>query len=373
MKNIYPLLVLFIISTSAINAQFYQSGSVTTKENKTSEGRIYIDNTSKNVVLKKSGESFTYNLNSISSVVKGSRNYTIINFDNTSFLGYQLEDGKVSFFDLSNSDYLILKEDGSGKVINLEGDKNQIPGILSVLFNDCSSVRDAINSNEYFDEKGIKNLVSLYNNCNYGAYTLTEKELARANNFNTDSLRFYGGFISSFNNSTINNLGSNNTTGFGLGLGVSASPSFMGNLQGNLFIDFDFSMTFTGDNDFDHTTNLNYSNNTYRLSIGLEYLFNKNGVIQPFLGIGGGYSSDYYKGNIGSISFKDNGQNVYFVPKIGLLYQLKNNNHIGLTVSYIPEYDNDLSFLVNNEFDEIELRPFVINNSAITLGLNYYF
>ena len=81
------------------------------------------------------------------------------------------------------------------------------------------------------------------------------------------------------------------------------------------------------------------------LMIGLEYVFNKAGMLSPFLGIGYGYTSDYFRGAIGTIDFKDQDQNAFFSPKAGVLYKLKNGNHLGLTVSYISEYKNDLTFI----------------------------
>ena len=99
-------------------------------------------------------------------------------------------------------------------------------------------------------------------------------------------------------------------------------------------------------------------------------MFNKKGIIQPFLGIGYGYTFDYYKGDIGTISFKDEDKNYFFIPKAGMLYQLKKGKYLGLTLSYITEYDNDLSFRFG---DELTYYPFVIDASAINLGVNYYF
>jgi len=374
MKSFYTTLAsLFLISTSLF-AQNFKSGSIITTESTTIEGRIDINNSDKKVISKKIGTSQIFNFNEITKVVWGNKEFSIVNFNNEPFLAQQVTNGKATLYNLTKNNYLIKNDTGEGQLFNIEDSKMQLPGILSVLFKDCNSFRDEINKVDEIDERKLKELVVNYNNCDYGNYSPTENELKKANSHNTDVFRISAGFITSFNTTTVNNFDSNNTTGFGLGIGVDSSPSFMGNLQGNLFFDFDFSMIFKGDTDFNNgTTALNYKSNTFRLALGMKYLFNKNGTIQPFLGIGGGYTSDFYKGAIGTVSFKDNHQNGYFSPKAGVLYKLKNGKHIGLTVSYISEYENDLSFFSTNENDEVILNPFVINTSAITLGLSYYF
>jgi len=375
MKNIHYILIVFICTTTTINAQFFQNGSITDNNNVITEGRVLIDNSDKKVIIKIAGKTQTNNFNSISSVTVNSRVYSKIEFENELFLGYELVSGKASLYHLTQEYYLIIKETGEGKGFNLEENKAQIPGILALLFNDCNEIRDAIHNSDAINERILRDIVSDYNNCSYSDYTPTENEMENANSHNTDVVRFYGGFQTGFNNTTVNNFDSNNTTGFGLGLGIAASPGFTGNLQGNLYFDFDVSMIFTGDNDFSNGfTPLNYKVNSFRFSIGMEYLFNKKGVLQPFLGIGYGYTSDYYDGTIGTINFKDHDQNYFFLPKIGLLYKLNNGKHLGLTVSYITEYENDLSFFYDdNNNGIVTLQPLVFDATSISVGLNYYF
>jgi len=372
MKHIYILFLVLLSTASTINAQVFKSGSITDNKDQAIEGRIAINNSEGKILLKKDGKTRTYTFNSIANATISGRLYSKFDFENNIYLTHQLETGKASLFDLSNSTYLILKKDGLGKVFNLDEDKAQIPGILAVLFNDCNSIRDAIYKSDEINEHSLKGIVLDYNNCNYGDYIPTENELDKANTYDTDVYRFYIGAQSGFNNTTVNDFSSNNTTGFGLGLGLSASPSFTGNLQGNLFFDFDFSMMFTGDNGFNNHLDqpLNYKTNSFKFSVGMEYLFNKKGTIQPFLGIGYGYTFDHYKGDIGIISFKDEDKNYFFIPKAGLLYKLNNGKHLGLTFSYITEYENDLSF----HFGEgLTYYPLVIDASSINIGVNYYF
>ena len=92
---------------------------------------------------------------------------------------------------------------------------------------------------------------------------------------------------------------------------------------------------------------------------------------KPYLGIGVGLASDYFKGNVAGLQFDINGGNPIWMPKAGLLYSLGNGNDIGITFEYIPEYENDLSFPSNDE--EMPVIPLIVKSSHINFGLNYYF
>lgn len=369
MKSFFTFIAISIVTINIAFAQNYHSGTITTNDQQTVEGRVSIDNYSKKVLNKKSGDSDVFSFSNIKNVTVSGISYSVITFNNEEYLANILASGKASLYSLTNDDFLIVDENNKGQIFNLNQDKQQIPGTLSLLFNDCNPVRDEINKTEDFSEKTLTKIIFSYNNCNYGNYVPTENEINKANTFNTDTFRFYAALLSSFNNTTVNDFASNNSNGFGLGIGLASSPSFMGKLKGNIYIDFDFSMIFSGNSDFNNgVTPLNYKVNSYRLSLGVEYVFNKEGMLSPFLGIGYGYTSDYYNGTLGTIDIKDQEQNYFFVPKVGVLYKLKNEKHFGLTLSYISEYENNLSFVYDEAFN-----PLVIKNSFITIGLSYYF
>lgn len=369
MRSFYTLIVLSIFTFNFANAQNYKSGSITTNDQQTIEGRVVINNTSKKVLFKNNGESKTYSFSDIEKVEISGTSYLKINYNNEVLLANSLTSGKATLYSLSNDDILIIKENNDGHRFNLKDDKTQIPGVLSLFFNDCNSLREVINKTDYFTEKFLKTLTDSYNNCEFGAYTPSETEINKASSYNTDYFRFYGGLLATFNKTNANGFDPTNTSGFGVGVGLASSPAFMGNLKGNLYFDFDVNMLFNGSQDFKNgSTPLNYKLNTYRFSIGLEYIFNKNGNVQPFLGVGYAFSLDHYVGDLGTISFKDDSRKFFFTPKAGLLYQLNNENHIGLTVSYIPSYNTDLSFFFNDEVNDLTLKT-----ESITVGLSYYF
>lgn len=368
MKLIYTILILSIFSFNITFAQNYNSGTITTYNQQSVDGRVSIDNNSKKILFKKNGKSDIYNFSNIINVTINDVNYSKISFENEEYLANTIASGEAILYKLTDDDFLIINEN-KGQKFNLDNDKQQIPGILSLLFYNCNSIRDEINKTAVFSKNILIALTNSYNNCDYGTYVPTETEINRADTFNTDTFRFYAAIQGSLNNTNVNNYGSNNSNGFGLGLGLASSPSFMGKLKGNIFIDFDFSMVISGDNDFKNgPIPLNYKVNSCRFSLGLEYVFNKEGKLSPFLGIGYGHTSDQYNGTLGSIDFKDQDQNFLFLPKAGILYKLKNEKHLGLTVSYISEYESNLSFFFNEEVNDL-----VINTETITIGLSYYF
>ncbi|MDB9913551.1 hypothetical protein OAD06_04560 [Flavobacteriaceae bacterium] len=370
MKLFYTLVAFSIYTFNSTVAQNYHSGTITTNNGLTVEGRVYIDNDSKKVLFKKSGGSAIYNFTTIKSATIGTASYSKINFDNEEYLATTLVSGKASLFELGE-EYFIVVNENKNQELNLEIDKQQIPGILSLLFNDCNTVRDDINKIEGLSGNTLINLINTYNNCEYSTYLPTETEIKKANTYNTDTFRFYTALMGSFNNTNINSNVANNSSSLGLGLGLAASPSFMNKLQENIYINFDFSMIFSGDTNFKNgDVPLNYKVNSYRFSLGLEYVFNKKGMLSPFLGIGYGYTSDYYNGSLETIDFKGHDQNYFFLPKAGILYQLNKGNYLGLTLSYISEYENDLSFIYGNI---ATYYPLTVKNSSINLGLNYYF
>ena len=284
--------------------------------------------------------------------------------------GQSLVQGKASLEKLEKKEYSISIANGLTKTINLDQDQNKIPGILAVLFEDCNSMRDGLFKMGPFSEKTLIKAVNKYNTCDYSDYAPTEKEIETARSYNTDVVRFYGGFglsiksVSFFQSDDEEKLNQ-----FGFQLGVLGSPGFLGPIQGNLLFDFQASGSFGGVTDFTNAINpTSFSVNTYQLALGVDYLFNKNGAIKPFLGIAIGFTVDYFEGNVEGLRFKINGNNPVWIPKAGLLYALGNGKDIGITVEYIPEYDNDLSFPVGEE-----LVPLIVKSSHLNFGLNYYF
>mgnify|MGYP003626584308 CR=1 FL=1 len=284
----------------------------------------------------------------------------------------QLVTGKATLEKIDKRVYTISKMDGISKTLDLDSEnKNNIKGVLAVLFDDCSDIRDEIFATEYFDEKTLTRYTNSYNNCDYSSYTPTKKELKRVNSKRNDQVRFYGGVemglknISFFNSSETEALNQ-----YGATIGIMASPSFIGSLQGNLFFSLQATMSFGGNKAFENTTlPTNFSANTTRMMFGSEYYFNRNGKIKPFVGIEIGLTRDFYEGSVSDSSFKIDGGDPIWTPKIGLLYAINSSNDIGITFNYIPEYTNDLSF----PNDDNLIIPLIVSSSYYNFALNFYF
>ena len=186
-----------------------------------------------------------------------------------------------------------------------------------MLFNDCNELREQIEKEDSFNKDDLVDFTEQYNNCSYSPYAPTEKEIARADKHNTDKASFYVGAGANLNNiSFFDQDETEGLIGGGLKLGVIASPSFLGNLQGNLFAFIEGSANFTGNKEFSNNVDpVNFSINSFRAQLGLEYLFNKTGNIKPIIGIGFGATSDSFSGSISDNSFDiDGGCLLYTSP-----------------------------------------------------------
>lgn len=369
MNNTSFILIITLFCINLSIAQNYQSGVITTSKNTSVKGKISIDNDLKKVYVKYSGDQKNYQFKEVKSIFINKKLYAKVNFNNEEYFTKIVVTGKASLYQINTYNFLLINATNQQK-LNIIQDRQQIRGFLSLIFKDCNPVRDEINRTEEFSKKTLTELTILYNKCDYGAYNPTEKELSQANRFNTDFFRFYGSLLGSINNNQINNNASNNNSGFGIGIGLASSPSFMGNLKENIFFNFDIAILFTGNSEFENEFLLNFKQNSFRLSLGIEYVFNKKGIVLPFLGIGYGYSSDYYNGTIETINFKDHKQNFFFIPKVGVLYKLKYKKLLGITINYLTGFKNDLSFRYG---EELTYYPLVINQSSISLGLSYQF
>jgi len=278
--------------------------------------------------------------------------------------------GKVTLEKIDKRIYSISKIDGTSKTIDLDSEnKNNIKGLLAVLFGDCGDIRDEIFATEYFDEKTLVKYTNSYNNCDYSSYSPTEKELERVNSTKIDQVKFYGGAEIALKNISINGTEEEVLNQYGATIGIMASPIFLGPLQGNLYFSLQATMSFGGEKTFKYAPQpTSFSANTFRLMLGSEYYFNKNGKIKPFVGIGIGLTQDSYKGTVNNIPFKINAGEPIWTPKIGLLYAINSSKDLGITLNYIPEYTNDLSF----PNDDV-IIPLIVRSSYYNFALNFYF
>lgn len=370
MKKIVLLFILTITTSLTLISQNYSKGSITLKNDVQLNGNISIDYISKNVSLRKNNQTTFYSFDRVVSIAFNSRKLNKIEISEITYFAAPLEDGNASLYQINGSEYLITTKAGKYKVINLDKDKARIPGILALLFSDCNTIRASLNRVGLYKEHNLIKSVQTYNVCDYALYAPTPNEIEAAAAHNTDLANFYLGAGAGFSDITFGDNNDGETlVSAQFQLGVIASPNFFGTLQGSLFFALEGNAAFASEQTFSNVQNdINFKASTYRLLFGLEYRFNKNGLLQPFVGALAGPSGDYYEGTIDGNNFDVSGGSAILVPRAGLRYKLDNGDHIGLTVSYVTQYENNLSFSAQDE-----IIPLVINVETLTFGLNYYF
>src|SRR5690554_1529868 len=235
-----------------------------------------------------------------------------------------LVSGKATLSKVSNSVYEI-KVDSITKRLDLKSDtKNRNQDILSVLFKDCEEVRLSVFQISELTEGKLISTVKNYNDCNYTPFQLTEKEAERAANFQVDQYKLFAKLGMSLNQVSFFDSGDyENQTQGQLGLGIAATPGFLGTFQGNVYFTFEVDAAFSGDKEFDNSALVtNFKRNSYRGSLGVEYHFNKSGPVQPLIGIGVGLSQNYYNGSYDGYLIEETVGNGFVNPKAGILFPL---------------------------------------------------
>ncbi|WP_310991381.1 hypothetical protein [Aequorivita marina] len=283
----------------------------------------------------------------------------------------ELVTGQATLTKLKDGVFEIKKEDGTTRKIDIRPNvETHIQGTLAVLFKECEETRQAVFNLRKITESNLIQTVKDYNNCNYTAFEPTEKEAKQAAKFQADQYKLFASVGASINQISFFNLDKHeNLTQGQLSFGLAASPGFIGSLQGNLYLTIEANVAFSGDKDFNNSPfTTNFKQNSYRGIVGAEYHFNKKGAIQPLIGIGAGLVQDHYNGAYQGYKIKQTQGSAFWVPKAGVLYSLDDKKSLGLLVSYIPEYENDLSFVSGEE--EI---PFIIKNQYLNIGLYLYF
>lgn len=370
MKKLILLTLLFLSSVTLLTAQSYTKGSITLSNGEKQEGRIAINYKQNVILVKNNYKAKTYTFNQVTSAEIRGEVFTKQQLGNNSYFASSLVRGKASLYQISDLEYLITNDDDFSKIINLDNRRSQITGILSVIFSDCNEIRTSLNNVDEYNKPRLIRNVKDYNNCSHSTFAPTAKEVEAAATHNTDAASFYVGAGVGSNAITFFDTGdSQSTVAAQFQLGVIASPSFLKRLQGNLYFSLEGNAAFAGDTDFSNAPRAtNFKQTTFRLLVGLEYVFNKNSSFKPFIGVSAGPTSDTYEGSIDGNEFDITGGNPIFVPRIGARYKLKNGKHLGATFSYITGYENDLTFPTQEE-----VIPLEINVEAFTFGLSFYF
>ncbi len=283
----------------------------------------------------------------------------------------ELVTGKAVLTRVATGIYEIKKEDGTTKKINIRpNEDNHVQGTLAVLFRDCEKLRQSVFESHLVTEGQLIQAVETYNNCEYTPFEPTEKEIKQAANFQGDEYKLFASIGGSLNRISFFNFDDyENLTQGQASFGIAATPGFIGSLQGNLYVTLEVSAAFSGDKDFGNSPfQTNFRKDSQKANLGLEYHFNKNGSIRPLIGIGIGLSSDHYKGNYNGYKLNERDGSAFAIPKLGVLFSLDEKKSLGVILSYIPEYENDLSFRT-----EDDIIPLIVDTHYINAGLYLYF
>lgn len=282
-----------------------------------------------------------------------------------------LVSGKATLTKIQRGIYDI-KISGTIKQIDIRPNvEEHIQGTLSVLFNDCEDLRQSVFQMKEITEDKLISAVKKYNNCNYTPFQPTEKEVTQAANFQGDKFKLFAKLGMSINRTSFfdSNEYQNQTQGQ-IGFGIAATPGFLGSLQGNLYFTMEVEAAFSGDKEFNNSPfAANFKKNSYKANLGTEFHFNKKGIFQPLIGIGVGLTRDHYNGSYDSYKIKETVGSAFVNPKIGVLFPLDEKKSLGLIMSYIPKYTNDLSFFNQDR----EVIPLTIDTYYINAGLCLYF
>lgn len=279
--------------------------------------------------------------------------------------------GKATLTKIKDGLYQIKIDDAAKEVDIRPNREEHIQGTLSVLFKDCESLRQSVFQMKKITEDNLISTVKKYNNCSYTPFQPTEKEIREAANFQGDKLKLFAKLGMSVNRTRFFNQGDyESQTQSEVGIGIAATPGFLGSVQGNLYFTLEVEAAFSGEKEFDNSPFVtNFKKNSYQGSLGAEFHFNKKGSFQPLLGIGVGLTRDHYNGNFDSYKIKETVGSGFVNPKAGVLFSLDEKKSLGIIVSYIPKYTNDLSFLNQEE----EVIPFTIDTYYLNAGLYLYF
>jgi hypothetical protein len=283
----------------------------------------------------------------------------------------ELASGKATLTRKATGNYEISKTDGTTKTVNIRPNEDaQTRGILAVLFQDCEEVRQKAATTVGVSEAQLVQWVKDYNNCDYAPYQPTEGEVKAAANFQGDKMKLFASLGASLNRISFFNFDDyENLTQGQASFGIAATPGFLGTLQGNLYFTLEASAALSGEKDFGNSPfKTNFKKNSFRASFGGEYHFNKNGSFQPLVGIAIGLVRDQYKGSYDIYELDQTEGSAFFMPKVGVLFPLDSKKSLGVILSYIPEYENDLTFRSGDE-----IIPLTIDSHYLNAGLYLYF
>lgn len=358
-----------LLFSGLLFSQNYQNGTLVDLQNNTYTGKFSIDSENALVRFKTNQSSKVFGYNQIKTLSLDGKEVVKKELDNQVVLLTSLTQGKASLFQKNKTLFYI--ENANGALIAVETSKNKqlLPGILNVAFQDCSSIRESISRTINFNASNLIKLTETYNNCNYSNnFELTEKEIETSNQFKSDVYWLYAGAGATMNQLTFGNT--EETLVFPqFSVGILVSPGFMKSLQNKLFVGSDLSYGVASSQTLtSNTQELDVRVHSFLYTFELQYNFNTSNKVQPYLGGGANFHAERFKGTLNGERFNQTDSDLDVNLKAGVLYTL-GKQRIALSFRYIPEYDSNASFK-NSEGDFVPLR---LENNYFITRLEFHF
>ncbi|MCK8481437.1 porin family protein [Psychroserpens algicola] len=283
-------------------------------------------------------------------------------------------DGKASFYkDIKSKNFYIQNESRNSKVVKLEPFKSskknsRNAGILSLIFEDCISVRSQIEK-EDINESTVIQLTNGYNKCPEYAdgFQLSNKQKKEQEYLRQPSIYSldFGGTLA-FNNfdSQIpflqNESTKSNNVGYGAFVSFNVSPTYFNQLRDILY--FDISVSYNIAPEFE-VEFYDVSRANFLINVSPTYYFLRDRKLNPFARANFGINYTNYElvKNEESIFRDVEGTRKSFI--FGIEAGVQFNRQFELALLYQPKSKEKYTIFLNNTFE--------IDNSIIALKASY--
>ncbi|WP_204345034.1 hypothetical protein [Psychroserpens algicola] len=283
-------------------------------------------------------------------------------------------DGKASFYkDINSKNFYIQNESRNSKIVKLEPFKSskknsRNAGILSLIFEDCISVRSQIEK-EDINESMVIQLTNNYNKCPEYAngFQLSNKQKKEQEYLKQPSIYSldFGGTLA-FNNfdSQIpflqNESTKSNNVGYGAFVSFNVSPTYFNQLRDILY--FDISVSYNIAPEFE-VEFYDVSRANFLINVSPTYYFLRDRKLNPFARANFGINYTNYElvKNEESIFRDVEGTRKSFI--FGIEAGVQFNRQFELALLYQPKSKEKYTIFLNNTFE--------IDNSIIALKASY--
>lgn len=365
----FLIFLAFILTSGVFYSQNYESGTLVDNSEKTYNGKFLVDNENKLLRYRDRETSRVFGFNQIKNLTIASFNVAVINIEKEPFLLSTLVNGKASLYQKDNTSFYLKKADSDWVLVNTSVNKNNVPGMLNLVFDDCGSIRETIARTNKFDKNSLIKLTGQYNNCDYSkGFELTQKEIESSNSFKSDVYWLYAGAGVSINNLSFRNTEETFVLPQ-VSFGIFGSPGFLKSLQNKLYLSTDISYGISDSKTISADSQiLETKIRAFLYTFEMQYNFNTANKLQPFAGGGLNFHVDRFKGNLSGERFKSTDGAFDLSLKAGLMYN-SDKQKLVISFRYIPEYNSNATF----KDSQGAIVPLQLKNKYFITRLEFYF